>query len=56
MLVTEILACIESELGIAQAARNGWGLERLKVEMEKCEVLCSNCHRKLHYEERNKSV
>lgn len=46
----------DKEAGIAKAARSGWGLERLKAEIAKCEVLCSNCHRKLHYEERNKSV
>jgi len=27
----------------------GWGIERMLKEIEKCEVLCSNCHRKLHF-------
>lgn len=27
-------------------------LERIKEEIEKCEVLCSNCHRKLHFGDR----
>ena len=27
------------------------GLETLKKEIAKCVLLCSNCHRKLHYEE-----
>ena len=27
--------------------------KKLKIELEKCIVLCSNCHRKLHYEEKN---
>src|SRR3989344_2561872 len=26
----------------------GWGIKRLKKEIEKCIVLCSNCHRKVH--------
>lgn len=29
-----------------------WGIERLQLEMEKCEIICSNCHRKLHAAER----
>ncbi|MGH7156772.1 MAG: hypothetical protein ACREGG_01500 [Candidatus Saccharimonadales bacterium] len=27
------------------------GLERLKKEIEKCSLLCANCHRIAHYEE-----
>jgi len=26
----------------------GWGKDRIKKEIEKCVILCSNCHRKLH--------
>lgn len=29
-----------------------WSFEVVLKEMEKCEVLCSNCHRKHHYEEK----
>ena len=33
-----------------------YSLERLKKEIEKCIVICSNCHRKLHSKEKqNKS-
>lgn len=28
----------------------GWSWEKIKKEMEKCDALCSNCHRILHYE------
>ena len=34
--------------------QKGWSFERLlQEEIPKCQVLCSNCHRKLHYEENN---
>ena len=31
-----------------------WGIEKLKLEISKCILLCSNCHRKLHAKERGK--
>lgn len=30
-----------------------WPLEKTKAEVAKCDVLCANCHRKLHRELRN---
>lgn len=27
----------------------GWGLQRVKSEMDKCIVLCANCHRKVTF-------
>lgn len=30
---------------------NDWSEERILLEIQKCQVLCSNCHRKLHYYE-----
>lgn len=33
-------------ISIANAVRSSWSKERLLTEIAKCEVLCSNCHRK----------
>ena len=29
----------------------GDGFQKLKLELDKCVLLCNNCHRELHYEE-----
>jgi hypothetical protein len=41
----------QKTLSIAAAVRK-WPLERVLIEVGKCDVLCSNCHRKLHWAER----
>lgn len=43
----------DKELNIAEMANQGASKQRILKEVSKCVVLCSNCHRKLHYEERN---
>lgn len=52
------LACLEfhhinpkeKNFGIAEALRQlNLGKEDILKEINKCEVLCSNCHKKLHY-------
>lgn len=42
----------EKDLSIAEAPSRGWSQTRALEEMKKCVVLCSNCHRKLHWSER----
>ena len=34
-------------------SRHGWSKKRILEEAGKCDVLCSNCHRKLHWDEKN---
>ncbi len=37
------------EFNLADAITNGYSIDKIKKEIEKCIVLCSNCHRKLHF-------
>lgn len=30
-----------------------WGFEKAKEELDKCMLVCSNCHREIHFELRN---
>ena len=38
----------EKEYSIANSVKNGWSKERILKEIEKCVVLCANCHRIRH--------
>lgn len=46
----------EKDVNIAQAVERGWGKQRILNEIAKCRVLCSNCHRILHWEERRRGA
>ena len=51
------IACLDfhhegdKEFELGTAASNGVALDRVKKEIDKCIILCSNCHRKLRYYE-----
>ena len=40
----------EKELDICQMVQSGWSKRTILKEIEKCDVLCANCHRKLHFD------
>lgn len=40
---------------LSSAAAKGWSKSHILEEITKCELLCSNCHRKLHWTERQKN-
>ena len=40
----------EKEIEISKTVNQGWSKERILSEIDKCQVLCANCHFKLHYD------
>ena len=38
----------QKEINPADMASRGWSWERMLTEIEKCVVVCSNCHKKIH--------
>ncbi len=34
---------------VAQLTSRGWSADRIKEEIQKCDVVCANCHRKRTY-------
>lgn len=41
---------------VNELVSDGHTKHRIQAEIDKCEVLCANCHRKHHHEERKKST
>jgi hypothetical protein len=42
----------EKDMAVSQMVTNIINIERLKEELRKCQVLCSNCHRRVTAQER----
>jgi transcription elongation factor Elf1 len=40
----------KKDYGISQMIDGNWSIKKINEEVAKCVVLCSNCHRKLHWE------
>lgn len=38
----------QKEDTLAGGINRGWSIKKIFKEIEKCELICSNCHRKLH--------
>ena len=45
----------DKEVCIAIAVSRGFSKKKILKEIAKCDVLCANCHRILHYDERRKN-
>ncbi len=42
----------EKDFNVADMIRSGSSIQTILKEIEKCEILCSNCHQIEHYEQR----
>lgn len=45
----------EKDMEVSTMVSHAWSKEKILKEISKCEVLCSNCHRKHHRDEREQS-
>jgi hypothetical protein len=45
----------EKEIDLAHAY-SSYSIKRIKEEIKKCQIVCENCHRKIHYELKQKNL
>jgi hypothetical protein len=43
----------QKDMEVSVAVGYGWSINRIMDEINKCDVLCFNCHSKLHWKEKN---
>jgi hypothetical protein len=43
----------QKDINISYAVSQGWSRERILREIAKCDVVCANCHAKIHYNEKH---
>ena len=43
----------KKDMEITRMVTGGWSIRRIQDEINKCRVLCANCHRKITIEERS---
>lgn len=46
----------EKDIEVSRAVADGWSKKRILNEISKCKIMCSNCHRKLHWNEKHRSM
>ena len=42
----------KKEKAIENMVDDGCAIKRILMEIKKCEIVCANCHKKLHYDKR----